>query len=229
MENKIKYGESLALFVENVILKYCPFMEDRLHILGNAKAPQIDIEIRIDNNQSQVIFLFGNGNFKQSIPEQVLIERSVKFDEIGSIIDFILKDHEVIGDINIYNNIVNLKFAINWTDKSIKDINCVDIELNLIFNNTKLGIQYLKLLFQKYYSYLVHIPSFKETKDGYINRVKQTYFNDLDKTQILYLLTQMSENELKELLYHMDNDTFIKYTTKNISYFEIKEATIKNK
>ena len=226
MDNIMKYSANLESFIEGVIFKYCPYMEDRLHILGNAQSPQIDIEISIDNNQSQVRFLFGNSNFKQSIPEQAIIKKVVEFEKIGNIIDFILQDHEIIKDINIYKNRVNLKFAINWTEKSIKGINCGDIELSLIFNNAELEKQYLYLLFQKYYIYLEQASSFKIIKNKYIDDIKKSYFNALDKIQLLKLLNQMNENELKELLYSLDNNTFIKYTTEREQHPQIKKLTL---
>ena len=226
MDNIMKYSANLESFIEGVIFKYCPYMEDRLHILGNAQSPQIDIEISIDNNQSQVRFLFGNSNFKQSISEQAIIKKVVEFEKIGNIIDFILQDHEIIKDINIYKNRVNLKFAINWTEKSIKGINCGDIELSLIFNNTELEKQYLYLLFQKYYIYLEQASSFKIIKNKYIDDIKKSYFNALDKIQLLTLLNQMNENELKELLYSLDNNTFIKYTTEREQHPQIKKLTL---
>ncbi len=226
MDNIMKYSANLESFIEGVIFKYCPYMEDRLHILGNAQSPQIDIEISIDNNQSQVRFLFGNSNFKQSIPEQAIIKKVVEFEKIGNIIDFILQDHEIIKDINIYKNRVNLKFAINWTEKSIKGINCGDIELSLIFNNAELEKQYLYLLFQKYYIYLEQASSFKIIKNKYIDDIKKSYFNALDKIQLLTLLNQMNENELKELLYSLDNNTFIKYTTEREQHPQIKKLTL---
>jgi len=226
MDNIMKYSANLESFIEGVIFKYCPYKEDRLHILENAQSPQIDIEISIDNNQSQVRFLFGNNNFKQSIQERAIIKEVIEFEKIGNIIDFILQDHEIIKDINIYKNRVNLKFDINWTNKSIKGINCGDIELSLIFNNAELEKQYLYLLFQKYYIYLEQAPSFKIIKNKYFDSIKQSYFNALDKTQLLSLLKQMNENELKGLLYSLDNDTFIKYTTEREQRPQIKKLTL---
>lgn len=206
-----KRNEDLFLYVKNTILTYCPYSDDRLSILGNAKSPEIDIEVNIRDNQTQVMFLFGNNSFKQSLPEQIIIPYIIEFDEISEIIDFILKDHEYIQNINLYNNSIGLSFAINWTDKSIKGISCGNIGLNLKFNNIELKKQYLYLLFQKYYVLLEKTPSFKRIKNEYINIVKQSHFNTLDKSQLISLLSTMNENELKELLHNLDNDTFIKY------------------
>ena len=214
MSSIIKKSENLLTYVKSVIFKYCPYVEDRISILGNVKSPEIDIEINIWDNQTQLMFLFGNNNFKQSIPEQVIIPYVIEFTEISEIIDFILEDHEFIKNISLYNNSVELDFDINWTDESIKGINCGNIGINLKFNNKiELEKQYLYLLFQKYYSVLEHTPSFKRIKNEYINSLKQSYFNNLDKTQLISLLSIMDENELKELLYNLADDIFIKYTT----------------
>ena len=211
MSNIIKYDEDLISYIRNVILKYCPYIDNRLSILGNAMAPQLDIEININDNDSQIMFLFGNANFKSSIPERSTACYTISFEEIGDIIDFILEDHEVIKSVNFFSNKISLGFAINWTDKSIKGINCGDIDLNLNFENMKLKKQYLYLLFQRYYTHLEQVSSFKEIKDKYINNMKHSYFDAIDKTGLISLLSGMSENELKELLYNLDNDTFIKY------------------
>ena len=222
-----KQNEDLFAYVKSIILTYCPYSNDRLSILGNAKSPEIDIEVNIRDNQTQVMFLFGNNSFKQSIPEQIIIPYIIEFDEISEIIDFILGDHEYIQNINLYNNSIELNFAINWTDESIKGISCGNTGLNLKFNNIELEKQYLYLLFQKYYVLLEKTPSFKRIKNEYINSIKRSYFNTLDKSQLISLLSTMNENELKELLHNLDNDTFIKYTTETQSQTNVKKLFLK--
>lgn len=218
-----KKNEDLFAYVKSIILTYCPYSNDRLSILGNIKSPEIDIEVNIRDNQTQVMFLFGNNSFKQSIPEQIIIPYIIEFDEISEIIDFILEDHEYIQNINLYNNSIGLNFAINWTDKSIKGISCGNVGLNLKFNNNELEKQYLYLLFQKYYAFLEKTSSFKKIRNEYINSVKQSYINALDKSQLISLLSVMNENELKELLHNLDNDTFIKYTTQSQPQTKVKK------
>lgn len=229
MSSIIKQSENLVTYVKSVIFKYCPYVEDRISILGNAKSPEFDIEVNIRDNQTQVMFLFGNDNFKQSIPEQVIIPYVIEFAEICEIIDFILGDHEFIKNIVLYSNSFGLNFAINWTDESIKGINCGDIGLHLKFNNNvELGKQYLYLLFQKYYFVLEHTPSFKSIKNEYINSVKQAYLNALNKKQLIFLLNTMNENELKKLLCNLDNDIFIKYTTDSKPQTKVKKLFLEN-
>ena len=223
MRSIIKQSENLVTYVKSIILTYCPYADDRLSILGNRKSPEIDIEVNIKDNQTQVMFLFGNNSFKQSIPEQIIIPYIVEFEEISEIIDFILKDHECIQNINLYNNSIGLNFAINWTDESIKGISCGNIGLNLEFNNIELEKQYLYLLFKKYYTFLEKTPSFKRIKNEYINSVKQSYINTLDKSQLISLLSTMNENELKELLFNLDNDIFLKYITESKPQTKVKK------
>ena len=215
MGNVINCHEDLMSYIKSVILKYCPYVEDRLSILGSTKSPELNIELNICNNESQIMFMFGNYNFKTTIPERATVSYIISFDEIADIIDFILVDHEVIKDINFYGKQIDLKFAINWTDKSIKGINCSDIGLNLNFENMELKKQYLYLLFQRYNTNLEQVPALKRMKNEYIDSIKYSYFEDLNKIQLITLLNVMSENELKELLCNLDNDIFIKYTMDN--------------
>ena len=224
MNSVIKYDEDLVSAIKSVIFKYCPYREDRSYILGNAQSPEIDIDINFYDNETLIMFLIGNSNFKQSINERLIISSVAEFEKVSQIIDFILPDHEFIKNINLCNDTIDLKFAINWTDKSIKGINCGDIGLNLKFNNNiELKKQYLYMLFQKYYYKLEQTPSFKRIKHQYINSIKQVYLNELDKTQLITLLNDMHESELKELLYNLDDDTFIKYTTENQSQTKVKK------
>lgn len=223
MNNIIKQSEDLVEYVKNTFFKYCPYVDSRLSILGNAKSPEIDIEINIYNNQTQIMFLFGDSYFKQSISEQLIIPYIINFEEIEQIINFILGDHEFIKNINLHNNLIGLKFAINWTEESIKGINCGDIGLNIAFDNIELGKKYLYLLFQKYYTFLEHAPSFKRIKNEYVNSIKKSYIGTLDKTKLISLLSVMEENELRELLYNLDNDTFIKYTADSESQTKVKK------
>ena len=211
MGNVINCREDLMSYIKSIILKYCPYVEDRLSILGSTKSPELNIELNICNNESQIMFMFGNYNFKTTIPERATVSYIISFDGIADIIDFILVDHEVIKDINFYGKQIDLKFAINWTDKSIKGINCSDIGLNLNFENMKVKKQYLYLLFRRYYTHLEQVPSFKKIKNEYIDSMKRSYFDSLDKNGLITLLNGMRENELKELLHNIDNDIFIKY------------------
>lgn len=218
-----RQSQELVTYVKSIILTYCPYSDDRLSILGNAKSPEIDIEVNVRDNQTQVMFLFGNNSFKQSIPEQIIIPYIIEFDEISEIIDFILKDHEYIQNINLSNNSIGLNFAINWTDESIKGISCGNIGLNIKFNNIELEKQYLYLLLQKYYVLLEKTPSFKRIKNEYINSVKKSYINTLDKFQLISLLSALNEDELKELLHNLDNDTFIKFTVESSQQTRVKK------
>lgn len=228
MGNIIKHREDLISYIKSVILKYCPYVEDRLSILSSAKSPTLDIEFNICNNESQMMFMFGNYNFKTSIPERATISYVISFEEICDVIDYLLEDHEVIKNISFDNRKIDLKFAINWTDKSIKGINCSDIGLNLNFENMKVKKQYLYLLFQRYHNHLEHTSSFKSLKNEYITSMKYSYFDTLDKTGLISLLNGMCENDLKELLYNLDNDFFIKYVMHDAEQQKVRVLSLEN-
>ena len=228
MGNVINCREDLMSYIKSVILKYCPYVEDRLSILGSTKSPELNIELNICNNESQIMFMFGNYNFKTTIPERATVSYIISFDEIADIIDFILVDHEVIKDINFYGKQIDLKFAINWNDKSTKGINCSDMGLNLNFENMEVKKQYLYLLFQRYYAQLEHAPSFKLMKNEYIASIKHFYFDDMDKTGLITLLNRMSENDLKKLLNNLDNAIFIKYVMSDGEKQKVKVLSLKD-
>lgn len=228
MGNIINRRQDLISYIKSIILKYCPYMEDRLSILGSTKSPELDIEFNICNNESQIMFMFGNHNFKASIPERVITSYVISFEEICDVIDYLLQDHEVIKDINFDNRKIDLKFAINWTDKSIKGINCSNIGLNLNFENMEVKKQYLYLLFQRYYTHLEQVPAFKTMKNEYIDSMKHSYFDTLDKTELIALLNVMRENELKELLHNLDNDVFFKYVISNREQPKVRILSIKD-
>ena len=215
-------------YIKSIILKYCPYVEDRLSILGNAKSPQLDIILNICNNETQIMFMFGNNSFKGSVPERATVSYIIDFEEISEIIDFLLEDHEFIKDINFSNLKLDLKFAINWTDKSVKGINCSDIGLNLNFDTLELKKNYLYFIFQRYYTQLEQSPTFKTMKKEYIDSMKLSYFDSLDKTGLITLLNKMNENELKELLHNLDNDIFIKYTVNDGEQPKVKVLSLED-
>ncbi|MBR1717811.1 MAG: hypothetical protein IJ715_00910 [Bacilli bacterium] len=226
MNSIIKCREDLISYIKDVILKYCPYTEDRLLILGTAKSPELDIIININNNESQIMFMFGNSAFKSSVSEQATVSYIISFEEIGDIIDFILDDHKEIKNINFYDKELDLKFAINWTDKSIKGINCSDIGLNLNFENMEVKKQYSYLLFQRYYFHLEQAPTFKAMKSKYIDSMKYSYFDSLDKVELITILNKMSENDLKNLLYNLDNDLFIKYAMSDLGKSKVRVLSL---
>ena len=54
MSNAISQHEDLISYIKNVILKYCPYTEDRLLLLGNGNSPELDIDIKIKTNTAQI-------------------------------------------------------------------------------------------------------------------------------------------------------------------------------
>ena len=65
-------------------------------------------------------------------------------------------------------------------------------------------------------------------KNKYIDSMKQSYFDTLDKTGLVALLNRMSENDLKELLHNLDNDIFIKYVMSDGEKQKVKVLSLKD-
>ena len=98
----------------------------------------------------------------------------------------------------------------------------------MYFENLEMEKQYLYSLFQRYNTYLEQTPSFKVKKNEYIDNMKHSYFDTLDKTGLMSLLSEMNENELKKLLYNLDNNTFLKYVTVNKEQPKVKILSLEN-
>lgn len=210
MSNLEKQNKDLYSFIKKVILKYFPYVEDRLYFFDDAKkVPQLDICINFNEDKTNIMFLVGTYTYKHSVPEKIEIDNYVEFSEIKKIIDFILDDHECISDMYINNGKLKLNFAINWSDRTIKGISCGDVELKLNFNdNDLLGNQYLYYIAQEYISYLEKTPSFNKLKKEYLDNFKLDYFNSLTKDEMLNLINNLTEEKLRQILIKMDNDLF---------------------
>ena len=98
----------------------------------------------------------------------------------------------------------------------------------MTFESIELKKQYLYLLIQKYYTHLEQVYSFKSMKNEYIDSIKYSYFNSLDKTELITLLNRMSENDLKKLLFNLDNDVFIKYVMSDEEQSKVRVLSLKD-
>ena len=65
-------------------------------------------------------------------------------------------------------------------------------------------------------------------KKEYIDSMKHSYFDTLDKTGLVVLLNRMSENDLKELLHNLDNDIFIKYVMNDVEQQKVRVLLLKD-
>lgn len=197
--------------IQGIILKYCPLTNDRLFLMDDfRKTPEFDIQMIFDKEESFICFLFGTSSFKSGIIEQLKINKYIDFNELSNLLNFILADHEFIKSINIDKNSLNMIFSINWTNESIKGISCGDITLNMNFkNNLDLMKQYIIYIFETYSDYLEKTPSFISMKNKYLNSVKEKYLDSLSKDELLAILHNLEESQLRELTYNLDNDIFL--------------------
>ena len=172
MNNNKILEQSIESYIRDVILKYCPYLDNRIHILGNTNTPEIEIKINIKTIESIISFLYGNSTFKKSIPEKAIISYNIRYKELFAIIDYILTDHEIIEYIDINANEISMLFDINWTEKKLSGINCNNINLILSFETKKLLIEYAKRLLSKYKSYLKNTPYYENINNTLIEEIK---------------------------------------------------------
>ncbi len=219
MKEIICQNENAAQYIKSIILKYAPYVDSRyeLHAMGSYQ-PIIVTQITFTDDKSYISFCRGTGGCWSSTDDKATIEKPIDFEEIKSVIDFLLKDYRFIRNIMFcddhgYGSRIELLFEINWTDESIKKgINCGNIILELTFANDKLRKQYTNKLLQQYQKELSETPTVKKIKDEYINSIKDDYIDNARKPEMLDFLSKLDEQELKKLMCRLDNDTFMKYS-----------------
>ena len=205
-----EYG-TLIDFIKGVITKYCPYTDDRLDMLGNALAPQMDIEIDIKDDSTYIQFMYGNEHLKKSVPEDVKMPKPIDFNEIFKMMDFVFSDHFVIYEFLNNESETKLEFVINWCNEALKGLTCNAINLNIRFANKNYENNFLMNLFQKYDKKLELSKNYLCMKSEFITNNKRNYFDFLNREEILTFLNGMDENELKDLLYNLDNNVYLKY------------------
>ena len=212
---KIKSNQ-VAQYIKSTILKYAPLVDSREELFDTGNSV-VEAQITVAEDESCIIFLNGTVNDLSATDDFVKTEKSIAFDEIKNVIDFLLEDHRYISDIDLFGpfdceNTITLKFPINWTEKSIKrGINCRIILLNLIFDDERLMKQYISMLFKQYNEELSKTPTIKRINGNCIGSEKYYWIQQASKPEILELLSKLSDEELKRLMRELDNDTFTKY------------------
>ena len=212
-------SENVAQYIKNIILKYAPYVDSRLELydMGSCQ-PIITTQITITDDESYIMFCRGTSGGWSSTDDRATIKKRIDFEEIKSVIDFLLEDYRFINNIMFYNDTgygsrVELIFSINWTNESIKQgINCGNITLELTFANEKLRKQYTSMLLQQYREEFKKTRTVAKMKDEYIKSIKDECIDKASKKELLELLHKLDEQELKELLYSLDNDIFMKYS-----------------
>lgn len=227
IENKRK---NIFIIIQSIILQYCPLVEDRLYFLDDArKNKELDIEISFSNNKTNIGFLIGTNSFKQSIKENINIGYYIDFFEIKDLIDFIIQDHKIITSFEMNEkNVFSMKFSINWTNAAIRGLNCNKTRISFNFNdNIDLRNFYLISLFENYHDQLEKLPCFIQLKNNYIDKIKISYFDSLNKDQLVDFIVNLSEGEIKELLFNLNNDIFLKLSNNHENEQSPKKLTLK--
>lgn len=219
MKEIICQSENAAQYIKSIILKYAPYVDSRYEIYDmGSYQPIIITQITFTDDKSYISFCRGTGGCWSSTDDKATIEKPIDFEEIKSVIDFLLKDYRFIRNIMFcddhgYGSGIELSFEINWTDESIKKgINCGNIILELTFANDKLRKQYTDNLLQQYQEELRKTPTVRNMIDEYISSIKDDYIDNAHKPEMIDFLSKLDEQELKELMYTLRNGVFMKYS-----------------
>ena len=195
MANEEKLNER----IKKVLLKYCPYTENRLDLIDHSPRPQFDIHIYFAENSTQIYFIKGSENGKSGILEDIMENRVVELEEIEELIDYLGSDHKamVFDEHDKIKKVAEIKFDINWGgEESIKGINCSTIGLKFHFRgNPNVEKKYLYFINKKYFNSNDLVSEW-----DYTDEIMKNYIDSLDKDGLMYLLNRMREEDLKNLL-----------------------------
>lgn len=219
MKEIICQNGNAAQYIKSIILKYAPYVDSRYELFDmGSQQPIIKTEITITDDESYITFMNGTSGHSSMTDDRATIEKPIDFEEIKSVIDFLLEDYRFIRNIMFhedtgYGSSIELSLNINWTNESIKrGINCGIITLELTFTNDKLRKQYTDNLLQQYQEELRKTPTVRNMIDEYISSIKDDYIDNVHKPEMLDFLSKLDEQELKELMRTLRNGVFMKYS-----------------
>lgn len=236
MSKALEDNVDLSYFVKNMVLKYCPVVENRVDSLQDARTnPELDIQISHVDDKSVINFLLGNHTSKKGTGDRIVVEHNVEFEDVRGILDFILQDHGAIDGIIKRGNELEFMFGINWTEESIKGINCGNISLRISFSNDVQRENFYRA-FKTYCTQLenknlvVDSRLLSELRSEFFEScnkeqllsmfsimtaehlaiiVNQKLFGNCSKEDILAVLSKMDEPRLRELLSNIDYKTLL--------------------
>lgn len=200
MENITKdENKTLVSKIEDVLLKYCPYIEDRLDLIDHGNRPEFDIHIYLGKDLTLVDFVYGTHRAKCGVNEEIIEKRVVELSEIEELIDYIKNDHKAMcydkHDRN--TNRAEFKFNINWGgEESIKGINCSTIGIILNYrDNPELGKEYLYFINEKYFN-SNDLWTKWDFENSVINRYKE---NDYTKEKMMMIFNELDEDTLNKI------------------------------
>ena len=211
---------SLISRIEDVLLKYCPYTDDRLDLIDHGNRPEFDIHFYFSKDFTQVYFVYGTHRAKVAVEREITADRVIELSEIEELIDYLKADHNYMyfDEHDRNNKLSEFKFNIRWGgDESTKGINCSTIGLVLSFRgNPELEKKYLYFINKKYFN-----SSDISIEKEYTEEVIKSYVDSLDKDGVMYLLNRMSEKDLKKLAISNIEQiaNYVKEDTKVKQYF----------
>lgn len=199
--------EGLLSYIKNIIAKYCPYVNNRLYMLDDFDNLEMDILIDFIDDSTIIKFMAGTNQIKKSVLESIKINSYIDFNEVKNIIDYILKDHEHIKYVSFDNyDKAEFCFDINWDENKLSGLACNDISVKINFHHhTNLSRKYMFYLLKAYANYLEKVPSFIKMKKEYFENIKTQYVDELHHRDLMRIINELNDDELRELLKRIDN------------------------
>lgn len=207
--------------IQDVILERHPIVEDRLDILypsfNEPRTPEMEIQFipnRIDNKDiTEIIFLDGTSNYKQSIPNKIVINGLISKKVICDLISYLLADHDIFKDIYIHETSILLPMTVDGRNENMHGISCGEITLNFDFtyhhDNKLLCKECLKVISTTFYNKLKGTDTFKREFTNYCDNMKLDFLKSLTFEELKKFIDLLDYDNLYNLIYSMPNDCFV--------------------
>ena len=219
METKVIKGNELSSYVEGVILKDYPVVEDRTELINYEYFPVIEIKIMHIANLTEIVFIKGTNTARMGDGTSTYVNHRVEFSEVEELIDFLLNDHRVIDGPYIkkenrdhvdYDR-VEMHFNINWCNAAIPGIHCGTVILGICFSDKGKKQQFMESFSEKYVDYLANSRLADDLREAHLKEAKEEFFKGKSKEELIELLNKLDRNDLVEMLCDMSPEIYSKY------------------
>ena len=227
MTNQISYNEKEVIKqIEQIILNRYPIVEDRtMKILDQSPRRKINIDIDMykDNDVTNICLMDMTNSFSKTT-DRITINRLLSEDNIISLFEFIVSDHDYVKGISLqdshyietfqqYEASLEFYFGLNFGIS--KDVGmCLDeIALEINFYDKEdchnFLYSYLYSIVHTFYDKVKDTNFVREYFDEYCEEIKTNFIESLSKEELYEFIKLLDMTDLIKIVYNIPNEIFI--------------------
>ncbi len=205
-------------FVVDRLLNYYPIINNRIDEVADLNIFEIRFQFGSSTEIQEftnIYFSNGNNRFRRGTNDRLVLCSVINIEPIYEIIDWILKDHDVISNFTIQHQTLSMTFVVNQTEESIRrGISLGTLLLTLDFakysKSQELLGNYATAIIERYFEKLKHLNSFKEAarehfrqlRDGMVDSVSDEVLKQRfgDPAILRYMLKEMDPETLARII-----------------------------